>query len=66
MRAYGACMEGNAGTRTEPGRGHPETNICRVEGIWRAWVPDGRCQCACCGAYAHAGTEDELLAKLAE
>jgi hypothetical protein len=60
MRAYGACMEGNAGTRTEPGRGHPETNICRVEGIWRAWIPDGRGG----GAEAHADTEDELLAKL--
>jgi hypothetical protein len=41
-------------------RAHPEAVICRVEGTWHAWVPDGDCT----GAEAHGRTEDELLAKL--
>lgn len=42
-------------------RTHPEADICLVEGIWRAWIPDG----AGGGSEAHGYTEDELLAKLA-
>ncbi len=50
-------MEGNTRTEIIPGP---------AEGTWHAWIPDSDCGCGHCGAEAHADTEDELLAKLAD
>ena len=51
---------------------HPGTVISRVEGTWRAWLPDvvvlgddGRVVSASAAGEEYGGrTEDELLAKL--
>jgi hypothetical protein len=39
---------------------HPGAVICQVDGVWHAWVPDGRGG----GAEFHGRDEDELAAKL--
>jgi hypothetical protein len=38
---------------------HPSAVICKVEGIWHAWLPTESG-----GDEYHGRTEDELLAKL--
>lgn len=42
---------------------YPAAQVCRVEGVLHAWVPDGPGSCS--GAEAHAEDEAGLLAKLA-
>lgn len=55
-------MEGITAARiAQVARTHPEADICQVDGIWHAWIPDG----AGGGSEAHGRDEDELLAKLA-
>jgi hypothetical protein len=44
-------------------RDHPEADICQVDRIWRAWIPDPGDPFS--GELAHGRTADELLAKLA-
>lgn len=39
---------------------YPEADICRIDGVWHAWIPDGHGG----GSEAHGDTEGELLAKL--
>jgi hypothetical protein len=57
-------MEGNSGPDSsrlaEYKRTHPDTVFSHVEGILRAWVPDGSGG----GELSYGRTEEELLGKL--
>jgi hypothetical protein len=56
-------MEGNTTARLdEYARTHPGTDISRVGGIWRAWIPSNWDPRA--GQMAHGRDAGELLAKL--
>ena len=66
LRSVAGMIEGTAripGARAaEYQRAHPETGICQVDGVWRAWKPEPGDPFS--GEMAHGRTEDELLAKL--